>query len=82
VTVQAVDIFGQAALGYTGTVTFTTSDTDPAVVLPDAYPFTAADQGTHTFSGAFILVTPGDQTLTATDLAGGFSASLTLAVEG
>jgi hypothetical protein len=82
VTVEAVDIFGQAALGYTGTVTFTTSDTDPAVVLPDPYPFTAADQGTHTFSAAFILVTPGDQTLTVTDLATGFSVTITLTVEG
>jgi hypothetical protein len=81
VTVQAVDIFGQAAFGYRGTVTFTASDTDPAVVLPADYPFTAADQGTHTFGGAFILVTPGDQTLTVTDLAGGFSAGLTLTVQ-
>jgi hypothetical protein len=80
VTVQAVDIFGQAALGYQGTVTFTTSDADPAVVLPTDYLFTAADQGTHTFGGGFTLVTPGDQTLTASDLAGGFSASLTVTV--
>jgi hypothetical protein len=36
VTVQAVDPFGQVALGYTGTVTFSTSDPDPNVVLPNS----------------------------------------------
>jgi hypothetical protein len=79
-TVQAVDVFGQVALGYTGTVTFSATDTDPAVVLPADHAFTAADQGTHTFSAGFTLVTPGSQTVTAADMAGGFSASLTLPV--
>jgi hypothetical protein len=69
VTVQAVDPFGQVALGYTGTVTFSTSDPDPGVVLPADYTFTPDDQGTHTFSGGFTLITPGDQTLRATDTA-------------
>jgi hypothetical protein len=82
VTVKAVDAFGQTALGYTGTVTFRTTDPDPGVVLPADYTFTAADQGTHTFSGGFILLTLGDQTLTATDAAGGFSASATVTVDG
>ena len=67
VTVTAVDPFGQVALGYTGTATFSTSDPDPGVVLPADYTFTASDQGTHTFSSGFTLITPGDQTLTATD---------------
>jgi hypothetical protein len=67
VTVTAVDPFGKVALGYTGTVTFSTSDPDPGVVLPADYTFAASDQGTHTFSGGFTLITPGDQTLTATD---------------
>jgi hypothetical protein len=66
-TVAAVDPFGQPAYGYTGTVTFSTSDGDPNVVLPADYPFTPADQGTHTFSGGVTLITPGDQTITATD---------------
>src|SRR5229473_3255862 len=39
VTVKAVDTFGQTALGYTGTVTFSTSDLDAGVVLPSAYTF-------------------------------------------
>jgi hypothetical protein len=81
VTVTAVDVFGQPAYGYTGTVTFSTSDNDPGVVLPANYTFTASDQGTHTFSGGFTLITPGDQTITATDAAGGFSASATVTVQ-
>jgi hypothetical protein len=81
VTVQAVDPFGQAALGYTGTVTFSTSDPDPGVVLPEAYTFTPDDQGTHTFSGGFTLITPGDQTITADDQAGGFCASAVVTVQ-
>jgi hypothetical protein len=70
-TVTAVDPFGQVAVGYTGTVTFSTSDTDSGVVLPADYTFTADDGGVHTFTdtglGEITLVTPGDQTLTVTD---------------
>jgi hypothetical protein len=80
VTVQAVDVFGQVAFGYTGTVNFSVTDTDPAVVLPLDYTFTAGEQGTHSFSGEFTLITPGDQTLTVADLANGLSMDLTLTV--
>jgi hypothetical protein len=80
VTVQAVDDFGQAAFGYTGTVTFRVTDPDSAVVLPLDYTFTAGDQGRHAFSGAFTLITPGDQTLTVADLANGLSIDVTLTV--
>jgi hypothetical protein len=66
-TVAAVDPLGQPAHGYTGTVTFATTDPDPGVVLPADYRFTPADQGTHTFGGGVTLVTPGDQAITATD---------------
>jgi hypothetical protein len=66
-TVKAVDPFGQTALGYTGTVTFSTTDTNPAVVLPADYTFTTADAGLHTFSGGVTLVSAGSQTLTASD---------------
>jgi hypothetical protein len=69
VTVTAVDPFGLVALGYTGTVNFGTSDSDPGVALPADYTFTASDQGTHTFGSGFTLITPGDQTITATDTA-------------
>jgi hypothetical protein len=78
VTVTAEDPFGQVAAGYTGTVTFSTSDPSPRVVLPADYPFTLDDGGTHTFTdtglGETTLRRPGRQTLTVTDTA---DASLT-----
>jgi hypothetical protein len=81
VTVTAVDPFGQVALGYTGPVSFATTDIDPAVVLPTAYTFTAADHGRHTFTGGFTLVTPGQQALTATDTGiGTLTGSLVITV--
>jgi hypothetical protein len=66
VTVKAVDPFGQTALGYTGTVTFTSADPYPAS-LPAAYTFLATDNGTHTFSAAATLYTAGTWDVTATD---------------
>jgi hypothetical protein len=73
VTVTAVDPFRQVAVGYTGTVTFSTTDADPGVVLPADYSFTLDDGGVHTFSdtglGETTLITPGDQTLTVMDTA-------------
>jgi hypothetical protein len=71
VTVMAVDPFGEVALGYTGTVTFGSSDGDPAVVLPSDYTFTADDAGMVVFPGGVTLVTEGDQTITATDTSDG-----------
>jgi hypothetical protein len=71
VTVTAVDPYTQVAVGYTGTITFSTTDPDPGVVLPADYPFTLDDAGMHTFMdtglGEITLVTPGDQMLTVTD---------------
>ena len=69
VTVTALDAYGHTAVGYLGTVTFGATDTDPGVLLPADYTFTADDQGVHPFVGAFVLITLGDQTLTATDTA-------------
>jgi len=73
VTVTAVDPYGQVAVGYSGTVTFSTTDPDPGVVLPADYTFTADDAGQHTFTdtglGETTLRTLGDQMLTATDTA-------------
>jgi hypothetical protein len=40
---------------------FTSSD--PAAVLPGEYYFTPADAGSHTWTNAFILKTPGSQTI-------------------
>ncbi len=47
-----------------GPIHFTTSD--KAAQLPTLYVFTAADAGSHTFTG-LTLVTPGDQTMTVSD---------------
>ena len=73
VTVTVVDVFGEVAVGYRGTLTFSTSDLDPGVVLPADYAFTSADGGIHTFTdtgrGETTLVTLGDQMLTVTDTA-------------
>jgi hypothetical protein len=81
VTVQPMDVFGQVAFGYRGTVTFSVTDPDPAVVLPADYTFTADDQGTHTFTGEFTLFTPGTWTLTTADLANGLSQDVMVTVD-
>jgi hypothetical protein len=83
VTVTALDPFGNTDTNYAGTVTWTTSDVDPGVVVPADYAFTSgagADNGVHTFAGAVILVTPGDQTLTATDTVSGITGGTTVTV--
>ena len=69
VTVTALDANGLTAVGYVGTVTLSSTDTDPGVVLPPDYTFTAGDQGVHTFVGGITLITVGNQTITATDTA-------------
>jgi hypothetical protein len=69
VSVKAVDPFGQVAVGYLGTVTFSTSDHDPDVVLPADYSFQPSDAGQVTFPGGITLITPGDQTLSVMDTA-------------
>jgi hypothetical protein len=64
-TVQAVDPFLKAAVGYTGTVHF--GSTDGQATLPGNYPFTLGDAGVHTFTNGVTLKTAGRQTVTATD---------------
>jgi hypothetical protein len=59
----ANDAFNNMAIGYSGTVHFTS--TDGFAVLPANYTFTAGDAGVHTFSAR--LKTAGSQTITATD---------------
>ena len=61
-------------------MTFSTSDTDPGIILPADYTFTAADAGVHTFSGEVTLITPGDQTVTATDTASGITRTARVTV--
>jgi hypothetical protein len=70
VTVKALDQFNNVDPGYRGTVHFTSSDTATGVVIPPDYPFTAADNGVHTFS--VTLRTLGRQTVTVTDTASSF----------
>jgi hypothetical protein len=66
-TVRAEDPFGQAAVGYRGTVRFRSSDASAAV--PVDYVFTAADGGTHAFAGGVTFFEAGPQDLTVFDLA-------------
>jgi hypothetical protein len=70
-TVTALNADGSVNTGYTGTVHFTSSD--PHAILPADYPFTAADQGVHTFT--VTLKTAGSQSITATDTTGSFDGS-------
>jgi hypothetical protein len=65
ITVRAVDIYGNTASNYLGSVHFTSSD--PNAVLPSDYTFVAGDNSTHTFTNAVGFATTGTQTLTATD---------------
>src|SRR5207249_3082526 len=75
----AKDLFGNTATGYTGSVHFTSSDSQ--ATLPANYTFTAADQGTYTFTNGVTLRTTGSQTITVTDTAAGsITGSATLTV--
>ncbi len=72
-TVTARDAFGNVATGYTGTVSFGSSD--PQAGLPAAYTFTAADAGVHVFTA--VLKTAGTQSLTVADAGSGGSLAAT-----
>jgi phosphoglycolate phosphatase-like HAD superfamily hydrolase len=61
-TVSALDSSGAIVSNYTGTIHFTSSD--PRAVKPANYPFTLADNGSHSFS--IPLETAGRQTITVT----------------
>jgi Concanavalin A-like lectin/glucanases superfamily len=80
VTVTAVDAYNNVDTSYTGTITFTSSDSDPGVMLPGEYTFQSTDGGTHTFPDGVVLITPGDQTITATDTVNGQSGSIIVTV--
>lgn len=85
-TVTAYDPFGNIAIGYAGTVHFTSTDAQAA--LPGDYAFTSdstcdgltstADCGSHTFS--VTLQTAGSQTVTATDAPNHLQAGATVQV--
>jgi hypothetical protein len=76
-TVRAIDQWGNNAVDYTGTVTFTS--TDPLATLPAPYAYVAADTAQHIFTGV-ILRTAGAQRITATDSSGRVIASGSIAV--
>jgi hypothetical protein len=65
-TVTAYDDDNNVATDYTGTVRFSSSDSNAN--LPDDYEFEAEDQGTHTFSLSLSFNTTGTQTLSVTDI--------------
>jgi len=71
ITLTALDSYGNIDINYVGTVTFTSTDMDPNVVLPLDYQFTSDDAGVHTFTdtgrGETTLITVGDQTIRVTD---------------
>ncbi len=69
-TVTVLDANGNVATGYTGTIHFTSTDSQSTAGtgLPSNYTFTTGsggDNGTHVFSAT--LQTPGTQSITATD---------------
>jgi streptogramin lyase len=83
VTVTALDPSGNTDTNYQGTVSFSTTDPDPGVVLPADYTFTTGDggdNGVHTFPGGVTLVTVGDQTLTVADNVSGITGTITVTV--
>jgi hypothetical protein len=69
-TVRAVDLYGNVADGYTGTIHFSTTDT--AAQLPLEYTF-ASGPGSQTFHPIF--ETAVGQTITVTDAANGFTTT-------
>ena len=60
-TVTALDVNNNPAIGFTGTVNFSSSDSH--AVLPGNYTFVTADKGTHSFSAT--LKTAGAQLISA-----------------
>ena len=75
VVVTAYDAYGNVKTDYTGSVYFTSSDTNSYVRLPysssSRYTFTTGDAGVHTFTSTttsgFRLITVPSQTITVTD---------------
>ena len=76
--VSAIDSLGNRDAGYTGTVTFSSSD--PLATLPMTYTFTAADAGHHYFPADTVFQTLGRQTLIVTDAPNGLSTSASIQV--
>jgi hypothetical protein len=80
VMLTALDPYANVDMNYAGTVTWTSSDTDPGVILPADYTFQATDNGKVTFPGGVTLITLGNQTLTAADTLSGISGNASVTV--
>jgi hypothetical protein len=80
VTLTALDPYSNVDMNYGGTVTWTSSDTDPRLLLPADYTFQPTDNGMVTFSGGVTLITLGNQSITATDTVSGITGTATVAV--
>jgi hypothetical protein len=80
-TITAEDKFGNVETGYTGTVHFSALANDTQAVLPADYTFTAADDGTHTFT-ATLTRTAGATSpfMAATDVATAVRSSANIVV--
>ncbi len=65
-TVTVQDQYNNTATGYTGTITFSSSDA--AATLPSNYAFSVSDQGVRTFTNGVIFATGGTHSLTVTDV--------------
>jgi hypothetical protein len=79
VTLTVYDAYQNVALGYMGTVHFTSSDS--SATLPADYTFIPGDQGSHTF--IIKLRTLGSQSVTVTDSGNGsITDSVTVLVTG
>ncbi len=72
ITVTVLDAYGNTATGYTGTVSFTSSDSSAS--LPSNYSFSSGDAGVHTFTG-LTLNTLGTQSVTVSDTVSSISAT-------
>ena len=66
VTLRALDVFGNVATDYVGTVHF--SATDAQAKLPADYSFVVADAGAKRFTAAVVLETAGTQALHVADM--------------
>jgi hypothetical protein len=72
-TVTVKDAYGNVVTGYSGTIHF--SSTDSQAKLPANYTFPAADKGVHAFTG-LILRKTGKQTIKLQDAFLGLSDSV------
>jgi hypothetical protein len=79
VTVTAVDALGQTAVGYTGTVHFSSADPYGAG-LPADYPFQPGVAGQAAFPAGATLYTAGTWDVTATDAGSGITGSANVTV--